>query len=172
MTGGLEQPEFRRHLMVHLPDINESDVEDENRRRREGFVGSTLGRVYYDEGRWEEAEKLEVEVMETSKTKLGADHPSTLTSMANLAVTYMNQARWEEAARLNVEVMETRKTKLGADHPDTLTSMANLAFTWRSQGRHADALALMESCTQARQRLLGERHPATISSVSTIESWR
>ena len=36
---------------------------------------ATLGRVYYDEGRWEEAEKLEVGVMETSKTKLGADHP-------------------------------------------------------------------------------------------------
>ena len=78
----------------------------------------TLGRVYYDEGRWEEAEKLFVEVMETSKTKLGADHPSTLTSMANLASTFWNQGRWEEAEKLEVGVMETSKTKLGADHPD------------------------------------------------------
>lgn len=38
-------------------------------------------------GRWEEAEQLEAQVIETRKTKLGADHPSTLTSMANLAFT-------------------------------------------------------------------------------------
>jgi hypothetical protein len=39
------------------------------------------------EGRWQEAEQLELQVIETSKTKLGADHPDTLTSMANLAFT-------------------------------------------------------------------------------------
>ncbi len=33
--------------------------------------------------------------METRKTKLGADHPDTLTSMANLASTYRNQGRWD-----------------------------------------------------------------------------
>ena len=37
-------------------------------------MGTTLGRVYYDEGRWEEVEKLFVGVMETRKTKLRADH--------------------------------------------------------------------------------------------------
>jgi len=45
-------------------------------------VGS-LASTYRDQGRWDEAEKLSVEVMETRKTKLGADHPDTLTSMAN-----------------------------------------------------------------------------------------
>ncbi len=55
--------------------------------------------------------------METRKTKLGADHPDTLNSMANLASTLWNQGRWAEAETLEVQVMETRKTKLGADHP-------------------------------------------------------
>jgi hypothetical protein len=49
-----------------------------------------------------------------------ADHPDTLTSMANLASTYRKQGRWSEAEKLEVQVMEARKTKLGADHPDTL----------------------------------------------------
>ncbi len=40
--------------------------------------------------------------METSKTKLGADHPDTLKSMANLASTFWNQGRWEEAEKLDV----------------------------------------------------------------------
>jgi hypothetical protein len=70
--------------------------------------------------------------METSKTVLRAEHPDTLTSMANLASTYRNQGRWGEAEQLDVRVMETRKTVLGAEHPDTLTSIANLASTYRN----------------------------------------
>ncbi|KAJ5202881.1 hypothetical protein N7449_004960 [Penicillium cf. viridicatum] len=98
-----------------------------------------LAEAYRLEGRWEEAEKLEVQVVETRKTKLGVDHPSTLSGMANLASTYSNQGRWEEAEQLEVQVMETSKTKLGVDHPDTLTSMANLASTYRNQGRWEEA---------------------------------
>ena len=64
--------------------------------------------------------------METRKRVLGAEHPSTLTSMTNLASTYWNQGRWTEAEELQVQVMETIKRVLGAEHPSTLTSMANL----------------------------------------------
>jgi len=42
-----------------------------------------VGSAYRLGGRWEDAEKLQVQVTETSKTKLGAKHPFTLTSMAN-----------------------------------------------------------------------------------------
>ncbi|KZL83841.1 kinesin light chain 3 [Colletotrichum incanum] len=63
---------------------------------------ANLASTYRNQGRWEEAEKLDVQVMETRKTKLGADHPDTLTSMANLASTYRNQGRWEEAEKLEV----------------------------------------------------------------------
>lgn len=89
-----------------------------------------VGDVYRFMGRWKAAETLEVQVMESLKSKLGVDHPSTLTSM-NLASTYRNQGRWEEAETLFVQVTETRKIKLGADHPDTLTSIDNLIFTFK-----------------------------------------
>jgi hypothetical protein len=52
--------------------------------------------------RWDAAEELFVQVMETRKTKLGVDHPHTLTSMANLAATYRNQGRWDAAEELEV----------------------------------------------------------------------
>ncbi|KAK3896330.1 kinesin light chain 3, partial [Staphylotrichum tortipilum] len=62
-----------------------------------------MASTYRNQGRWSEAESLEVQVMETSKSKLGADHPDTLTSMGNLASTYRNQGRWEEAEKLEVQ---------------------------------------------------------------------
>jgi hypothetical protein len=72
--------------------------------------------------------------METHKKKLGADHPFTLTSIANLALTFWNQGWWDVAEELKVQVIETSKKKLGVDHPDTLNSMANLASTYQNQG--------------------------------------
>jgi putative hemolysin len=66
-----------------------------------------LASTYCSQGRLNEAEKLEVQVMETSETVLGAEHPDTLTSMANLASTYRNQGRWEKAEELSMQVIET-----------------------------------------------------------------
>ncbi|KAJ5231012.1 hypothetical protein N7489_011720 [Penicillium chrysogenum] len=130
-----------------------------------------LAEAYRLEGRWEEAEQLFVQVMETSKTKLGVDHPATLASMANLASTLWNQGRWEEAEQLEVQVLETRKTKLGADHPSTLTSMANLAFTWESTGQYAKAIDLLRTCVVKQQRVLGLAHPHTRSNDNTLLEW-
>ncbi|KAF9470348.1 hypothetical protein BDN70DRAFT_772852, partial [Pholiota conissans] len=65
-----------------------------------------IAHVYSKQGHWDEAEELEIEVMEKTKQFLGDDHPDTLRSMANLAATYWNQGRWKEAEKLEVEVME------------------------------------------------------------------
>ena len=43
-----------------------------------------LSSAVQDQGRWKEAEELQVQVMETSKRVLGEEHPSTLTTIANL----------------------------------------------------------------------------------------
>jgi hypothetical protein len=77
-------------------------------------------------------------MMETSSRVLGAEHPDTLTSMANLASTYRNQGRWKEAEELEVQVIETSSRVLKAEHPETLTNTANLASTYKNQGRWKD----------------------------------
>ncbi|KAJ3495526.1 hypothetical protein NLG97_g3331 [Lecanicillium saksenae] len=132
---------------------------------------ANLALTYWNQGRWEEAEQLEVQVMETGKAKLGPDHPDTLTSMANLASTYWNQGRWEEAEKLFVQVMETSKAKLGLDHPDTLTSMNDLAHTWKNMGKNAAATDLMMECVRLRKLKLGLNHPYTQSSISFLDKW-
>jgi hypothetical protein len=64
---------------------------------------------------------------------VGPVHPSTLTSIANLASMYVNQGRWKEVEDLEVQVVEMRKRVLGPEHPDTLTSMNCLAFNGGSR---------------------------------------
>ena len=77
-----------------------------------------------------------MQVGETKKRILGAEHPSLLTSMANLASAYQNQGQWKEAEELKVQVMETRKRVLGAEHPDTLTGMWMACRVIRSIVKH------------------------------------
>ncbi|KAJ5503479.1 hypothetical protein N7463_006353 [Penicillium fimorum] len=168
------KPEFRRHLMLHLPDIRNVYLSrSSNLETSEIFVWKTLAHVHYNEGRWDEAEQLEVQVVETSKTKLGEDHPDTLSSMANLALTYKNQGRWDEAEQLQIQVMETRKTKLGEDHPDTLSSMANLASTFWNQGRWDEAEKLQIQVMETRKTKLGEDHPDTLTSMANLAfTWK
>jgi hypothetical protein len=55
-----------------------------------------LASTYRNQGRWKEAEELEVQVMETRKRVLGQEHPDTLTSMGNLAVPRKTSGVWAD----------------------------------------------------------------------------
>ncbi|RDW58624.1 hypothetical protein BP6252_13100 [Coleophoma cylindrospora] len=169
VTVESHRPQFRRHLMVHVPDISAASLDRFNiPEEMMDFVWKTVSRVYYDEGRWAEAEELELQVMEIRKEKLGEDHLSTLTSMSDLAVTYRKQGRWHEAEELGSQVIEIRREKLGEDHPDTLTSIANLAETYRNQGRWNEAEELGSQVIEIQKEKLGEDHPDTLTSMANL----
>ena len=101
---------------------------------------ANLASTYCDEGRWTEAEELQMQEIETRKQVLGPEHPDTLSSMSDLAAVYWKQGRYKEAEELFLQVLETRKQALGSVHPSTLTSMSSLAsicwkFSANDQGR-------------------------------------
>src|ERR1700678_1176668 len=123
---------------------------------------NNFGLVMMDAGDWNNAEKLFVQVMDMRKKLLGVEHPDTLKSMANLAITYQNQGRWNEA-----EQLMSRKL-LGAEHPDTLTSMANLAVTYQNQGRWNEAEQLNVQVMDMMKKLLGAEHPDTLTSMANL----
>ncbi|KAH8714901.1 Nephrocystin-3 [Beauveria bassiana] len=165
--------------MIEKGDYNTAlDLARQSAEIREELLGpnhyntlNSLDRLaftYGCQGRWVEEEKLQVRVMETSKTKLGVDHLDTLSSMRNLASTYLFQGRWVKAEKLQVRLMETSKTKLGADHLDTLSSMINLAVTYGEQGRWEEAERLEVQVTEARTAKLGADHPETLSSMANL----
>ena len=75
-----------------------------------------LGWTYLTEGRLEDAEKLQLEVLEVRRRLLGDKHQDTVSSMSDLASTYMRQDRYIEAEKLQVEVTEMSKRLLGDNH--------------------------------------------------------
>ncbi|CAN9211941.1 unnamed protein product [Alternaria alternata] len=143
-----------QYALSHSPAVDD----DEERLQLASRCATTLS----SDGRYKEAEELQVQVMQGRKRVLDDEHPDTLSSMANLASTYRNQGRWDDAEKLEVQVMQTSTTKLGADHPDTLTSMANLASTYWNQGRWDEAEKLEVQVMETSKTKLGADHPDTL----------
>ena len=50
-----------------------------------------LASTYSEQGRWNEAEQLQVLIISTKKKLLGAEHPGTLMSIEDLARIYHNK---------------------------------------------------------------------------------
>jgi tetratricopeptide (TPR) repeat protein len=160
---------FRRHVVVHLPRKEEllggmKDIKAKALWR----MWTTIGHVLWKEGRWKEAEELQVKVMEARSRVLGVEHPDTLRATASLASTYREQGRWKEAEELEVEVLEARSRVLGEEHPDTLNAMANLGVTYSMQGYEDKAEDLKFKVMKARARVLDEEHPDTLSAMANL----
>ncbi|KAF8724713.1 hypothetical protein AX14_008650 [Amanita brunnescens Koide BX004] len=77
---------------------------------------ANLASTYWSQGRWDETEKLEVDVMNAFKAKLGPYHPDTLTSMVNLALTYKSQGRLDEAHSLLSPAVQIMQQVMGNQH--------------------------------------------------------
>jgi Tetratricopeptide repeat len=61
------------------------------------------------------------------ETRLGTDHPTTASSLNNLAVVLADQGDLDAARSLHERALAIREARLGADHPDTMRSRKDLA---------------------------------------------
>ncbi|KAH6718620.1 hypothetical protein BKA61DRAFT_641030, partial [Leptodontidium sp. MPI-SDFR-AT-0119] len=156
-----------RAYLPHARCVLESKLVDQGWQSRMSLLWK-YATCLDEDGRWDEAEAAYIEGLEIEKRELGADHPDTLTSINNLALTFRNQGRWEKAEELQLQVIETCKTKLGADHLDTLTNMANLAITFREQGRWEEAEELQLEVMETRKTKLGPDHPDTLTNMNNL----
>jgi tetratricopeptide (TPR) repeat protein len=95
----------------------------------EAEIRWTLGWTLLEIGRADLALAQFLRTRELRTAKLGPDHPDTLRSMNNLAVSYAALGRHADALKLREETLALRKAKLGPDHPDTLQSMFNLGLS-------------------------------------------
>ena len=64
---------------------------------------NNLAATYSDQGKYEEAGKLELKVLDLQKKVLGPEHPDDLTIMNNLASTYSGQGKYIEARKLKFQ---------------------------------------------------------------------
>ncbi len=131
-------------------------------------VRNRLGKTLHGLGFYSEAIELFLAARATWSEKLGPDHPDTLSSMANLAISYRAAGKLDLALPLLEESLKRRQATLGPDHPETLISMSNLALGYDSAGKLDLALPLFEETLNRRKASVGSDHPHTLSSMSNL----
>ena len=140
-------------------------------------------------GQYGEAETLHHQVLAIHEKSLGAEHPTTATSLANLGRVYDLQGKYDDAEKAYRRSLEVREKVLGGEHPDVATSLNNLAKVLqelgkdqqitvseaRARARSGAALgALTEVETMFRRALaiqdakLGRGHPDTANTLSNL----
>lgn len=119
-------------------------------------------------GRLKEAEKLQVQVVEDSKSTKGEEHIHTLNSMNKLALIYIDQGRRTEAEVLLKRVIDTQKQVLGEEHPDRLFSMNNLGVLYIKQQRWAEAEGLQLHVLASSKGVLDEERPEMLTKIGNL----
>ena len=127
-----------------------------------------IAELYYQQGRYAEAEPLYVRSLSIREQQLGRDHPLVATSLNNLAALYNSRGRYTEAEPLYVRSLLIREQQLGRDHPLVAISLNNLANIYRSQGRYTEAEPLLVRSLSIWEQQLGCDHPDVAISLSNL----
>lgn len=96
-----------------------------------------MASTYIGQGQWEEAEQLQVRVMEARKIKLGEDHPHTLTSMANLTFTWKSSGKTADAINMLKVCINKQKQTIGPNHPHAVSNSKTL-LRWETETLNID----------------------------------
>jgi len=99
----------------------------------------TLGHVYREQRRLDEAELQCEKALELGVGLLGAEHESTLWCMNALALVYREQRRYKEAESLWLKMLEISCRVFGEAHETSLFFKGNLADLYVRQGKYDEA---------------------------------
>lgn len=103
------------------------------------------------------------------------DHPLTLNSLNNLALTHLRRGPFERAETLFRKIADQRRRLLGAEHPLTLQAVTRLGHALCQQEQWADAMTVWESNLTTHVTAFGPDDPrsqALLNELSNLYSNR
>ena len=135
----------------------------------EADLRETIGNLYRELGRPDEAETHLSLAVDLRADSLGHEHAETLSATTELALLRRRQGRMDEAEALLRATLEQQQRSLGEDHVDTLRTLDVLASVLRRAGTRLDeAEALYRRAVEGLERVRGEQHPVTLATAGGL----
>jgi tetratricopeptide (TPR) repeat protein len=100
---------------------------------------SNLALVYQNQSRYDDAEALFLQVLDTQERDLGPQHPDVIMVMANLADMYHHIGRYDDAAGLFEKTVAGAQQAFGPSHWLTCTIRAGYGRTLMVLERYEEA---------------------------------
>ncbi len=149
---------FRQALRMHLEDGTEASLEIAESRHR-------LAQALMKSGDLETSEQILQSVLEFRHQRLGPSHPTSLTTLGDLAAVALFRDDNASAARLYTRVLEGQRAIFGPDHPHVAVALQNLAVAERRLGHRNKALDHLTESVAVRRRIHGQNHPAVADAL-------
>lgn len=103
-----------------------------------------------------------------NRSLLGARHPETATTEANLAGVLLDANAVDESVRLITEAISILEETMGEDHPRVAISATILAYGLRAKGDFARAEQNYRRAVAIDERAYGPKHSQTLNDVRTL----
>jgi len=164
--GGLgHDVKLRDAMKAALPKVAEGFADNPLTEAR---LRMTLGKTFSSLGDPATAEMQFSRARDLYAATLGADHPTTLQSMSELAHSFSDLGRQSEALALYEKTLNARQAILGHDHPETLSSMGAVSECYADLGRYDESLALFDKTLKMQQAKCGRDHPDTLGTMHNL----
>ena len=105
-------------------------------------IMSEWGWSFARNGRWNDAIRLQEQMLGLSRKVLGSEKPETITAMQLLAFSYHGAGRRDEALQLREQVLALSRKVNGPEDPFTINAMSELAESYNDAGRRDEAFKL------------------------------
>jgi len=128
-----------------------------------------LGQIRYEQGRFAEALQFHSRSLNILESALGAQHPSLIGTLNDLASSMVKANRTEEAATLYQRAALLCAKTLGPDHPEYGALLENYSFVLKKLGRKHEA---KEMAARAKEILSASDRRNGIGAVVSVSALR
>ncbi|MBP8136866.1 MAG: tetratricopeptide repeat protein, partial [Candidatus Eisenbacteria bacterium] len=128
----------------------------------------SLGGLYMNMSRVDEAESLLTHVLRERLKRHGMKNHDALGSMDDLVVLYTDMQRFAEAESLGAIALRECRALKGDEDKFTLTIMANYAWALTQDGKFGEAESLAVKALAGRRKVLGNEDAETMTSANNL----
>ncbi|MEZ6234730.1 MAG: serine/threonine-protein kinase [Phycisphaerales bacterium] len=122
------------------------------------LLRNTMAMIANEQGEADRALTLYEESLEISERLRGPDHPTTLTTRANVASQYGSMQRYEDAVRVLAECVDDMRRVYGPEHSETITTLSNYGTNLLLIGRVDEVGPIYEEAERLATSHLGDDH--------------
>ncbi|MEP7344359.1 MAG: serine/threonine-protein kinase [Gemmatimonadaceae bacterium] len=126
-----------------------------------------LANAHYFAGHYDTAEKLNRQVLEFDRKRLGL-HPSVAHSLVNLGNLQYERERYEEAGTLYREALAIDEKYNGPEHLSTARDLLLVSRSLSRRANYAEARPLITRSLALYTKTYGPRHPRTAIALSEL----
>ena len=124
------------HAVAVEGQMQDNNVLSEARFRLQHSVASIMN----DQGEYDNALEWYQRALEGKEKALGKDHPSTLSTVNNMAVVFHSMGEYGKALEGYQRALEGKEKALGKDHTSSLDTVYNLAHLYVQRDHEGDLL--------------------------------